>query len=207
MDNQAYLDQIATKPVKTPLISSSNLLSPKMVKLIVCAIIAIILLIVLGSLFGERGVRGRELAEQLSIRIDNISSSIRTYNTHIRSPELRSMAATLRDVLNNTSRDLSPLLTEDFKYDPRNPTQKIVDSEAEHHARFIGILDDARLNGILDQVYASTLTAEIAEIMYIQSELREITNSDPTKKLLDSSYNNLQNLHSKFFDFTNSVPN
>ena len=202
MDNQAYLEQIAAKPTKGS--SAGGLFSPKMLKIVFVGLAAIILVIALGAMFGAKGSKGKELAETLSIRLPNISQTIRNYNTHIKSPELRAMAITLQSSLDATSRDLAPLLVSEFKHDPKKPTTKVVNTEAELMDELTNTLTDAKLNGILDRVYANRLTAEISDLIYIESDLHSKTSSSAVKDLLDKSSSDLRNLHEDFFNFANS---
>ena len=205
MDNQSYLDQIAAKPQKGPAASSGNsFLSPKMIKIALVGIVAAIFIITLGSMFGAKGAKGKALAEALNIRFGNLSKIIKDYNTYVKSPELRSMAVTLQSSMESTAKDISPVLSSDFGIDPKKATAKVSNDETNRSNNLSNTLTDARLNGILDRVYANTLTSEIGDLIYLESDLYSKTTSQAMKDLLTTSSAALNNLHDKFFDFSNS---
>jgi hypothetical protein len=175
-----------------------------MLKLLGVGIILTILIIALGSMFGAKQAKGKELAESLYLRMGNLSQTIQDYNTYVKSTELRSMAIVLQSELDGTAPKLSSVLSSDFGFDPKKPIAKVVNSEKDHKEYLNSVLLDARLNGILDRTYANLLTAEVGDLIFLESDLYSKTSSSAMKELLDKSSANLENLHQKLFDFINS---
>ena len=62
-------------------------------------------------------------------------------------------------------------------------------------------LSKAWINGMLDSVFATKAQEEISAFMKEASELRDATNDDELREILDSSYSSLKTLYDKFGSF------
>jgi hypothetical protein len=204
MDNLEYLAQIAAKPAAQS--ASTKLLDHRMIKLIAIAIIAIITIIVLASLLGSATGKSKTLTEQLYLRLTNLSADsgpITAYGSNVKSSELRSLATSLKSTLTNTTRELTALLP-DLSIDPTKIDEKTTATEADYLATLITDLSNAKLNGILDRIYAKDIALQISDLLFLESSLLEKTTDEALIALVEQSATDLGNLHTKFINFSNS---
>jgi hypothetical protein len=203
MDNRQYLARIAAKPAPP---TTNKLFDPKMIKIVVVLIIAVFTVIILANLLGDAANKPKALTEQLYLRLTNLSadsSPIVTYGHDVKSPELRSLATSLKSALIASAHDLSTLLPT-LKIDPEEINQTTAAAESDHITALTTDLANAKLNGILDRIYSKDLALQISDLLYLESSLLEKTSDPSLITALEKSTTDLTILHTKFTDFSNS---
>ena len=203
MENQEYLDQLAAKvrPEKAPK-SGLNIFGSIYVKIILGTVAALIILALLGSLLS--GMKGKEGSKVLSLnaRITNTANVIKTYQANLKSSDLRSSSVSLASMLANTTRDLSEIVAAKYAAKDKETEAKITKEETEAMEELQNELFSAKINGILDRVFAAKMAYEISVITTREAEIINTTKNEDLKEVLTTSYNSLANLYDKFDDFS-----
>lgn len=207
MNGQEYLDQIsAGNRQVVPKGSSNQFLGSKLFWAGIVAVVIFFLLAIIGSILkANSGGEKRKSLEALA-HIVSTSEVITEYQSNIKSSDLRSSSASLYGVLSNTSSDLTNYLTE--KYTIKDPIKSLDKNTQEQTEAAKEELSDelfkAKINGMLDRVYANKMAYEISIIKTQENDLYDIAKDDTLKELLDRSYSSLENLYDKFNDFSES---
>ena len=201
MNGQDYLDQISAenRPVKK---SGASFLSSKFFIIGAIGIGLLILIMILGAILGGNKTDEKSLSYALKLHIDNTAEVIQTYQPEVKSSDLRSSSASLSGVLSDTSKKLTDYLTAKYKIKDKDINKKIVEQATLEKDGLTSELFEAKINGILDRTYAYKMAYEIKMIMTEESKIYDKTNNQDLKGILDGSYNSLDNLYSKFNDFS-----
>ncbi len=160
-------------------------------------IIAIIGAILSGNKGGEKN-----LSISLKLHIDNTSEIIQQFQPNVKSSSLRSSSASLYSVLSNTSRELTGYLTEKYDFKDKDVAKNITDEATLLKDGLEAELFEAKINGILDRIYAHKMSYEISLIMSEEAKIINSTGNGALKELLTASYNSLNNLYTPFNDFS-----
>lgn len=98
----------------------------------------------------------------------DIEASTRQSNRHIKNSQLSAINSNLRTSLTNASRDMTQPLSS-MGQDPSN--LKAAATKAPYHDdKFVSTLEDARLNGVYDRVYANEINTKVLFILtYMES--------------------------------------
>lgn len=163
---------------------------------------ALVLLAILGSLIGGTRVDESTKVLSLSARITNTESVIKAYQTNVKSSDLRSNAASLASVLTNTSRDLTTYTSENYKSKGKDAQKAIEAKAATEKEELETELFSAKINGILDRIFAHKMAYEISVIATREEEIINSTGKAELKEILTTSYESLANLYDKFNDFS-----
>lgn len=202
MDNQTYLNQIAVKP--TPNQGIGRFLSPAIIKLIIGAVIALIFIIILGSILNSANQKTIDLYASFNLRIQNLISSngpLATYTKDLKSSDLRNLSGTLQSSLNSTAKELSGLLSS-LGVDTSNISET-AQSDA-NISSYTSELANAKLNGVLDRTFASSTSLQISILLSMESEIRAKTDNSSLASLVDRSSADLETLLTQFTDYSNS---
>lgn len=209
MNNKEYLEQISseTRPLvkKAPGFFGKTLnLSMKQLKIIGAIVISMVLILLVG-LIATSGNKNseRDYVDMAYLRTDDLSGVIEDYRTEIRSSKLRSMAMSLKSVLSETNYILTTSLADDFGV--KDPSKPAKESTTEKEAAIIGELLDtlevARLNALLDRVFAREYTYQISLLLSLETDILSRTKKEPFKSNLTSAKSNLEALHTQFNNF------
>lgn len=201
MDSMEYLNKIAdaTKNKKESSGLQKNFLSSKMIKFLIGALVALILIIVLGAILNSGSGKEQTLSETIILRSNNLMATIDTYNGQIKSSDLRSLGASLSTVLKSTSRDVAASIS----YEESG--ESLTNEETKFITDLNTILENARLNGMLDEVYESKMNLQISLIMSMESEILSRTSDQNLKTVITNSYQNLLNLQESFANLSNKT--
>lgn len=208
MDRQEYLNHIAANsgrptPDAAPKSLLDKLLTPKALGIALLSLVLFIALMILVVALGSGANKATDLTGQLSLRLDNIKSTIDTYSPKIKNPELRAISTSLSTALTDTSRDLTALLP-DLKITNADLTESAYAlQESEHLTNLTTVLDNAALNGILDRIYANNITYETSLLVSLELDILSRIKNPELADLLTSSSADLTALHSRLSDFTN----
>ncbi|MBR0480076.1 hypothetical protein IJJ49_02350 [Candidatus Saccharibacteria bacterium] len=201
MENKAYLEQIsaATRPVKK---KNEGFLSSIYFKVIVGGILGIVAIMILGSILSAG--RGSEKTRTISleVRISNTVEVVKKYQTEVKSSDLRSNGASFLTVLSNTAKELSEFLAEKYEFKEKNVDKEISAKEEPAKNELETDLFSAKINGILDRIFAHKMAYEISVITTREEEIIKSTRNAELKEILTTSYNSLENLYGNFNDFS-----
>lgn len=201
MNNEDYLNQISTS-VRPASSAGGGLLSSKYFKIGAISIIALVLIMVVGSMLGSGKNTVRDRAYELKFRIDNTMSVISTYQPRVKSSALRSSSASLYGALSNTSKELDTYLTEKYNLKEKEIDKQMIEDTTAEKESLESELFEARINGVLDRIYAHKMAYEISVIYSKESTILGSAKDDSLKVLLDKSMTSLDNLYNNFNDFT-----
>ena len=201
MEGQEYLNQIsaANRPVKK---SMGGIFSSKFFIVGMIGAIGLILIIIVGAIIGGNKKGEKDLGYALKLHLSNTSSIIQTYQSDIKSSDLRSSSASLYSVLTNTERDLTDYLTEKYNFREKDIEKSIVEQATSEKDGIEAELFEAKINGILDRMYAHKMAYEISILMNEEVKIINSSKDESLKELLTTSYNSLGNLLTKFNGFS-----
>ena len=198
MDGQDYLNQISAsaRPNQKP---RSGILSSPIFKVIIAGLIAFILIVIVGNIITSNRVSIESRSVALKYRIDNTLEVISTYQPNVKSSALRSSSASLYSVLSNTSRDLTTYLTDKYNYKDNSSTYKTEADNADLERDALeSALMNAKMGGILDQIYMSKFSYEISAIMSEEAAIYHATSDHTLESILSTSYSSLETLLPNF---------
>lgn len=200
MDGQNYLDQISAtnRPVKSNSKGGiGGILSSKIFLLIAGAIVLFIIMAIIGAVLSSNKSDEKTLTYSLKIHLDNTAEIVQEYQSSIKSSKLRSESASLYGVLSNSSKELTEYLV--GKY---NVKDKDIGKDAPKDEKLSNELFEAKINGILDRVFAQKMTYEISMFLAEENKIMNATNNESLKSLLQTSHDSLSNLYDNFNDFS-----
>ena len=202
MDGQEYLNQISAnnRPVKKS--KFGGLMSSKIMLFGLISVVALIVIIVIGSLIGGSKKDIKSLGLDLFFHINSTAEIIGTYQNDIKSSDLRASASSLGGILNNTSKDLDGYLAEKYKIKTKNAEKTMSKTIADNKQALNDELFEAKINGVLDRIFANKMSYEISLIAAEESKVINSTGDSILKDLLTKSYSSLENLYSNFNDFS-----
>lgn len=200
MDGQEYLNQISAtvRPEKK---SKMSFMNSTIFKVIAGAVVAFIAIVIVGAIINGGKAGAKDQAIALKLNIDSTLSVISKFQPSVKSSDLRSSSASLYSVLSNTNRELTNFITENYDYNSKNDDKKFADDVALERDGLESALFEAKINGVLDQVYANKMAYVISLISTKETSLYNATSNEELQSLLTTSYNSLKNLYDKFGDF------
>ena len=201
MDGQEYLNQIS-RQIQPGKESRSGILSSKIFLVSAAGAVALVLILIVGLILGGGKGGEKSLTFALKLHLDNTSGVIQTYQPKVKSSNLRSSSASLYSILSNTNRDLTAYVKERYEFKEKNVEKSITKKVAENRERLESELFEAKINGILDRIYAHEMAYEVSAIMSEEEKIINSTKSETLRDTLTTSYNSLENLYTKFSDFS-----
>ena len=205
MDGQEYLDRISTNNQPVNKSSGNRVISSKFFWVGLIGLVLLILIMIIGSMLGNKGGGERNKCFTLLVHLTNTSEIVAEYQSNVRSSELRSSSASLYGVLTNTNSELTKYATEKYKIkNTKDISKNILDKANEEKEQLNKELFEAKINGILDRTYAYKMSYEIMVIMAEENSLHDATKNDSLKDSLSKSYDSLKNLYDLFNNFSES---
>ena len=198
MDNQAYLDQIAAsnRPEKSSKLST--VIKSNIFKIGAGAVGLFIILFIIGQILS--GIQGntKQTFFDFKVRLDNVTGTIEEYQGLVKSSRLRSYSASLSTIISSTQKSVEEYANKTY------PKVKITGSDEINKAaeELKNDLFNAKINGLLDRVYARKLAYEISVIMSEESKLIKAVKDNDFKKALQSSQNSLSIIKESFTSFS-----
>ena len=202
MQGQEYLNQISAsnRPVKQS--KMTNVLSSKFFIVGVIAVVALIVIIILGSILGGNKGGEKNNCYRLYLHLAATAEVIDDYQNDVKSSDLRASGASLKGVLNNTTKDLTDYLTAKYQFKEKEIDKDFI---AEANTAKDGLeseLFEAKINGNLDRIFAHKMAYEISLIATEETQIANSTSNDTLKELLTKSYGSLDSLYNNFNDFS-----
>lgn len=204
MDKQEYLNQISAsvRPAKPEKTGLSGILSSTIFRVAMVGVIGVILLAIVGSIIGGGKGSVKEELQELDLYIGSTMSVISDYQPNLKSSSLRSHSASLYSVLSNTSRDVNNYLVGAYGESEATASNTMAEDEKLHLDGLESELFSAKINGILDRIYAHKMAYEISMIMSREGSVYERVSDASLKTAIETSYNSLNNLYSEFEGFS-----
>lgn len=201
MDNKEYLKQISgqVRPTKN---HTSDSFKFRILKIAGIAAAAMLVIIIFSTIISSAGPDLKSRSISLKLHIDNTAEIISEFQPSVKSSDLRSSSSSLYAVLTNTSRELENYLAEVYEYDEKKTPADLSEDADLNKDALTSDLFEAKINGILDRIYARKMAYEISLMTSEESALYNATNDEAFKSLLTTSYNSLNNLYAKFDDFS-----
>ncbi|MBQ3263635.1 hypothetical protein IJH06_00750 [Candidatus Saccharibacteria bacterium] len=201
MDNKEYLKQISlnSRPAKK---SKGTFLKTPAVKIIGILTGLTIVILIFGSILTSGSTSLKDQAIALKLHLDNTSTIISDFQPSVKSSDLRSSSASLSSILSNTSRDLTSYLTAVYGYDNGSVPAGLKSEADLNRDSLESDLKSAKINGILDRIYARKMAYEISLLLGEESAIYNATEDTSLKSVLGDSYSSLSNLYDKFNDFS-----
>lgn len=201
MQGQEYLNQISAenRPLKK---NGKGIFHSKIFMASMIGLIILIVIIIIGSILSGSKDREKNLSLALKLHLDNTASVISKYQSQIKSSDLRSSSASFYSVLSNTSNELTDYLTKKYNYKEKDIDKGLVDEATLSKDGLEADLFEAKINGILDRIYAHKMVYEISLFMNEESKLMSMTKDSDYKEILTKSYNSLNNLSGSFSNFS-----
>ncbi|MBR5939233.1 hypothetical protein IKZ77_01630 [Candidatus Saccharibacteria bacterium] len=201
MEGQEYLNQISAsnRPEKK---SMNRFFSSKFFIFAAISAVILIAIMILGAIINGSKGDEKELNYKLKLHIDNTAKVIQNYQPLVKSSVLRSSSASLSSILSNTSRELNDYLVEKYNFKDKDVDKKIVEAATAKKDELETELFEAKINGILDRIYAHKMTYEISSIMGEEAKLINSSKNAGLKDLLTTSYQSLDNLYKNFSEFS-----
>lgn len=203
MDSQDYLDQISrsARPVKPKKGGIGGILKSKWFKWGMAALAALIVMIIFGALMGGK-VTLEERCTDLKLHLDGTIEAIDEYQSSVKSSLLRSLSASLKGVFTNTSSQLETYMVEAYGWDDRDVKDDVEEAANMTRDELMNELFEAKINGLLDRVFAHKMALEIFSVMGDEAGLAKDSDDAAFKSLLSTSYDSLNNLYTQFNDFS-----
>lgn len=163
---------------------------------------ALMIIMIVGAILS--GNKGGEKNDcfRLYLHLTNTTKEVNTYQDYLKSSDLRASNSSLKGILTNTNNDLKEYLTAKYKFKDKDIDKDIVEEATLQYDALHSELAEAKINGILDRVYAHKMTYEISVLMAEEAKIVNSTSNDTLKNFLTTSYNSLNTLYSQFNDFS-----
>ncbi len=205
MDGQQYLNQISqtNRPVKQSGGGLNKILTSKIFIVVAIGLVLLILIMILGAVIGGGKKSVKELGYELTLHLDNTVAVIKEYQPNVKSSRLRANSASLDGVLSNTKSQVNTVLMDELGFNKK----KDASDTAEEEAIAVGEelkneLFEAKINGILDRVYAHKMAYEISLFLAEEEQILENTSNENLINAINTSHESLTNLYDKFNNFS-----
>ena len=200
MDNKAYLDQIAVKGK----VKSGPIFTPMLIKLVAAGVVALITMIIVGSIISSSNTEVTKTYERVYTRINSLASEqspLKMYVEKLRNSDVRANALSFLSIIKSTNISLTGL-GDNIGIKTGAISKAVTEEDATNTAELTASLDEAVLNGNIDQVYASKLYYQITILLSLEAEARAKTPNQQFASLLDTSTNDLTVLQEQFKKLT-----
>ena len=165
------------------------------------AVVLLIAMAIFGALMGNK-VTPEEQCTDLKLHIDGTVEAIDEYQQYVKSSLLRSLSASLKGVFTNTSSQLSSYMTNAFGWEDKSVKEAVREEANLARDELMNELFEAKINGLLDRVYAHKMTLEIYSVMNDEAGISNGSSDAELQSLLKNSYDSLNNLYTQFNDFS-----
>lgn len=202
MEGQEYLNQISA--VAKPKKQASDSRFSKSTLLIggVVALVLLIAMIIFGAILGGNKDKEKNAGIALALHLKNTSEIIQDYQQYIRSSNLRSSSSSLMSITTDTNRNLINYLTEKYNYKEKDVDSNILEQATLEKDGLESELFEAKINGILDRIYAHKMAYEISSLMSEETRLMDLTKVEALDALLKTSFDSLNVLYENFNSFS-----
>lgn len=202
MNNLEYLNQISqeTRPTSAKKSNSLSLI----IKIAVGGIAAFLFIMCVGLVLNAGKSSPTDLTKQLYVRTANLNTTLTTYNKSLKSSQLRAIGTSLNGVLTGASASLSNyLLPEDGEKGDLNPPEKLLATETTTDEELNTSLNNAKLNGILDRVYANQIQLQVSLLISFIAQLEPRTKDEALLDIITQYQSNLYVIEQSLENYSN----
>lgn len=160
--------------------------------------VLVVIVIIISIILGVVGSNARKPLQQLSARLAATAAIAEDGQKEIKSSELRSLNSSLKLYLTNINRDITaPMQKSGVNVSKLDESILKEESTESVNQR----LEDARLNGIFDRVYAREMAYRLDTILALMRQINTSTGNEDLKQFLSESYDSLEPAQESFADF------
>ncbi len=202
MNNLEYLNQISqeNRPTSAKKSASMSLI----IKIAVGGLVAFLFIMCLGMALSAGKTSPTDLTKQLYVRTANLNIALTTYNKSLKSSQLRAIGTSLNGVLTSATASLTGYLaSEGDKEADLNPPEKLLTVETETIEALDTALNNAKLNGILDRVYANQIQLQVSLLVTFISQLEQRTKDAELLEIISQYQSNLIVIEQSLKDYSN----
>lgn len=202
MNNLEYLNQISqeNRPTSAKKSASMSLI----IKIAVGGLVAFLFIMCLGMALSAGKTSPTDLTKQLYVRTANLNTALTTYNKSLKSSQLRAIGTSLNGVLTSATASLTGYLaSEGDKEADLNPPEKLLTVETETIEALDTALNNAKLNGILDRVYANQIQLQVSLLVTFISQLEQRTKDAELLEIISQYQSNLIVIEQSLKDYSN----
>jgi len=202
MNNLEYLNQISqeTRPTSAKKSNSLSLI----IKIAVGGIAAFLFIMCVGLVLNAGKSSPTDLTKQLYVRTANLNTTLTTYNKSLKSSQLRAIGTSLNGVLTGASASLSNyLLPEGGEKGDLNPPEKLLTAETTTDEELNTTLNNAKLNGILDRVYANQIQLQVSLLISFIAQLEPRTKDEALLDIITQYQSNLYIIEQSLKTYSN----
>ena len=192
MNNLEYLNSISA-PARPAKPQSKGISGGLVLKLLAAAVVVLVAIFGLSAIQNNSTAKATDLARQLYLRMNNVSSLISRYNSSLKSSQLRSINYSLSGTLTGSIAQLGNYLnsTKGKNEKDISPSAAVATSEGLFINDSLATLDNAKLNGILDRYYVAQIHMQVSLLLALASELAARDHTPALNEILGSLHSNL----------------
>ena len=203
MNDMAYLQQISAEARPAPASNSlGDLFSSKAFKLVgIFAIVTLVIVLALSIISAAmpKPATAEDDLSRIYLRTNSLLETLKTYNSSVKSSELRAAGASLSAVLTDLSSSSASSL--ESLYGTETKSLALTSADATSLEKTSNTLAAAKLNGLLDRYYASELSYQISYLILLEdSALSKLPASAADH--LSTSRSSLTTLQTTFQNFS-----
>ena len=202
MDGQEYLNQISASNRPVQQSKFNKILTNKFFLIGMGVLVLLIIIIIIGAVLSSGKGNEKKDSIALLLHLDNTSEIIDEYQNSVRSSELRASSSSLNTVLQDTSKKMVEYLMQKYNYKDKDADKKVTEQLTLEKEALGEELFEAKINGVLDRIYAHKMAYEIQLFMAEGSQIRRITKEEVLQGILDTFGSSLENLYDKFNNFS-----
>ena len=140
----------------------------------------------------------RQPLETLTARLASTEALVKDAQVNLSSSELRSVNSNLSIILTNINRDIKEPMKK-AGVDPERLSSSVREKESLDDAK--DQLEDARLNGVFDRIYAREMEYILSSTLALIKELQQTRSQQSLLTFLDATSQNLEPAQASFAEF------
>ncbi len=176
-------------------------MTPVMIKLIAAALVAVVAMIVIGTILSNKNQEVAEVHQMVYARIDSLldkKGPFNSYSEDLKSSDLRTYTVQLLSSLETTRSTLNRS-GQDF-----TASENITTENSALMSAFQYELKEATLNGQLDKVYATDAAYHLSLLILLEEQALAKATNDTYANALNSSITDLKVLEENFRDYSDT---
>ena len=167
------------------------------------ALIALILIMIVGSILGGNGNSDMKTnLATLELRLEGTTEVISEYQQYLKSSRLKSISAALGSELTNTAKKIETYLDEKYEYDTGSLNSKITDAAEYDRISLNNDLFEAKINGLLDRIFVHKMDHEITTFMSEEQAIISSADDSDVQNMLKTSYSSLTTIYDEISSFS-----
>lgn len=193
-----YLNEISA-PVKSGGVTKKQ----KLILLIAGAALALIVLAVVMIVFSISAGQKTDTVTSAYLRLSNLQASARNLQKNVSDSSLRAINAEFNTQLTNSVRDFGVKM-EEAGIELDKISTKVEEDETAHIDTFNNAMENARLNGIFDRMYATNVLYELNLLIPLIDQAVTNTNNSGLKEILATIRSETVTLQERFTSFNST---